>query len=43
MYDEIMAMLIGWIKYLRQSDRKDRLIGGQAFEKNSSDPPLNSG
>ena len=26
MYDEIMAMLIGWVKYLRQSDRKDRLL-----------------
>jgi four helix bundle protein len=42
MYDEIMAMLIGWIKYLRQSDRKARLVGGQPFEKDSSHPPLNS-
>jgi four helix bundle protein len=49
MYDEITAMLIGWIKYLRQSERKNRLIGGQVFEKNSSveknssDPPPESG
>ena len=27
MYDEIMAMLIGWAKYLYRSDRRDRLIG----------------
>jgi len=41
MYDEIMAMLIGWIRYLRQSDRKDRLIGGRALE-NPSHPPADS-
>jgi four helix bundle protein len=41
MYDEIMAMLIGWIRYLRRSDRRDRLIG-RSFEKNSPDPPLDS-
>ena len=42
MYDEIMAMLIGWIRYLRRSDRKDRLIGGRSFDKNSPDPPIGS-
>jgi len=36
MYDEIMAMLIGLIKYLRRSDRKDRLTGGSTFAKNST-------
>jgi four helix bundle protein len=42
MYDEIMAMLVGWIKYLRQSDKKDRLVGGHASKKNPADPPPDS-